>query len=69
MGEGRSLRALIRQLLKRSFSDMIRLRNIPIQQLTEGRLGIEKTVLDFELDRITKEGFNLFKMNMEESEK
>jgi len=56
-------------VITRSFSDMIRLGGIPIQHLTEARLGIEKMVLDFALDRITKEDLNLLKMNIEESEK
>jgi hypothetical protein len=48
-----------------SFLNMIKLRNIPIRHLTEARLGMEKVVLDFVLDRITKENFNLFKKNIE----
>jgi DNA-binding FadR family transcriptional regulator len=56
-------------VITRSFSDMIRLGSIPIQDLTEARLGIEKVVLEFALNRITKEDLDLLKMNIDQGEK
>ena len=56
-------------VITRSFSDMIRLGSIPIQDLTEARLGIEKMVLEFALNRITKEDLELLKMNINQGEK
>ena len=56
-------------VITRVFSDMIRLGSIPIQDLTEARLGIEKMVLEFALNRITKEDLDLLKMNVDQGEK
>jgi len=46
-------------VITRSFSDMIRLGTIPIQDLTEAKVGIEKMLLEFALKRVTKEDLDL----------
>lgn len=56
-------------VITRSFSDMIRLGNIALRDLTEARLGIEKMILEFAINKINGNDLDLLRMNIEEGEK
>jgi GntR family transcriptional repressor for pyruvate dehydrogenase complex len=55
-------------VITRSISDLIKIGNVALGELTEARLGIEKVILEFALVRMNKEDLNLLKKNIEDSE-
>lgn len=55
-------------VISRSISDMIKLRNIPLNSLTETRLGIEMVVLEFAIQRINNDDLYLLDQNIRETE-
>jgi GntR family transcriptional regulator, transcriptional repressor for pyruvate dehydrogenase complex len=55
-------------VVSRSFSDLLRLGNVSIQNLTEARLGIEKTVIEVAAFRADDRDFELLERNIEEAE-
>jgi DNA-binding FadR family transcriptional regulator len=56
------------KVITRSISDMIRIGNVTLQELTETRLGIEMVILDFAFNRINRDDLDLLKKNIEDSE-
>ena len=54
--------------ITRSISDMIKIGNVTLQELTETRLGIEMIILEFVFKRINQDDLDLLKKNIEESE-
>lgn len=55
-------------VVTRSFSDLLRLGNVSIQNLTEARLGIEKTIIEVAASRADHRDFKLLERNIEEAE-
>jgi DNA-binding FadR family transcriptional regulator len=53
-------------VVTRSISDMIRLGNVSIQDLTEARLGIEKMILDTVMERMDATTVALLEKNLKE---
>ena len=51
-----------------SISDMIKIGNVTLRDLTEVRLGIEKVMLEFVFQRINKEDLALLRRNLEDAE-
>ena len=66
---GTFIKAIDSKVISRSLSDMIRLGNIGLLHLTEARLEIEKTVLEFVGKRIIDDDLEVLRKNIEESEK
>jgi len=66
---GTFIKSIDPTVISRSFSDMIRLGNIGLLHLTEARLEIEKTVLEFAGKRIIDDDLELLRKNLEDSEK
>jgi DNA-binding FadR family transcriptional regulator len=56
------------KVITRSISDMIKIGNVTLQELTEARLRIEKIILEFAIERINKDDLDLLKKNIEDSE-
>jgi DNA-binding FadR family transcriptional regulator len=56
------------KVITRSITDMIKIGNVTLQELTETRLAIEIIVLDFAFKRMNKEDLNLLKQNIDDSE-
>ena len=56
------------KVITRSISDMIRIGNVSLQDLTETRLGIEKVVLELSINKITKDDLDLLEKNIKDSE-
>ncbi len=56
-------------VVTRSMSDMLRLGNVTLLDLTEARLSIEKIILKFVVRRINHEDLFLLRKNIEDSEK
>jgi len=54
--------------ITRSISDMIKIGDVTLRELTEARLGIEKVILEYAIARITNEDLELLKENIEETE-
>ncbi len=55
-------------VITRSISDMIKIGNVTLRDLTEVRLGIEKVMLEFVFQRINKEDLALLRRNLEDAE-
>lgn len=55
-------------VITRSISDLIRIGNVTIRELTEARLEFEKIVLDFVARGIHNDDLDLLRKNIEESE-
>jgi GntR family transcriptional repressor for pyruvate dehydrogenase complex len=55
-------------VITRSISELINIGNVTLRELIEARLGIEKVVLEFAITRISDEGLDLLKKNIEGSE-
>ncbi|MCJ7704064.1 MAG: FadR family transcriptional regulator [Desulfobacterales bacterium] len=55
-------------VITRSISDMIKVGNIPLQKLTEARLGIEMVILEFAIQRIDRNDLDLLEQNIRETE-
>jgi len=55
-------------VITRSISEMIKIGNVTLQQLTETRLGIEMVILEFAMKRITQEDLDLMKKNIDDAE-
>lgn len=55
--------------LSKSFSDMIKIGNISLEELTEARLGIELMILEFVGLRLDDDDLNLIKENIEKTKK
>jgi GntR family transcriptional repressor for pyruvate dehydrogenase complex len=55
-------------VITRSISDLIKIGNVTLLELTEARLEIEKIVLDFAARKIDNDGLDLLRKNIEESE-
>lgn len=53
----------------KSISDMMKVGNVTLRELTEARLGIELVVLEFVIKRIDENHMNLLKKSIENSEK
>jgi len=56
------------EVITRSISDMIKIGNVTLQELTETRLAIEIVILEVAFQRIRKEDLDLLKKNLEDSE-
>jgi len=56
-------------VVSRSLSDMIRLGNISLDHLTETRLALEMTILEYVVDRLTEERAIALKENIDFTEK
>lgn len=56
-------------VVTRSMSDMLRLGNVTLLDLTEARLSIEKIILEFVIRRINNDDLVLLRKNIEDSEK
>jgi len=56
-------------VITRSISDLVKIGDVTIRELTETRLGIEKVILEFAISRITQDDLDLLKKNIEDSEK
>jgi DNA-binding FadR family transcriptional regulator len=57
------------KVVSRSISDMMRLGNVKLGELTEARLGIEKMILDFAIKGIDENVLFLLQANLKDSEK
>ena len=55
-------------VVTRSLSDLMRLGNVTIKDLTEARLGIEKTIIDIAINKADDRDFKLLERNIEETE-
>jgi len=55
-------------VITRSISDLIKIGNVTLRELTEARLGIEKVILEFAMVRMENEDLDLIKKNIEVSE-
>ncbi len=55
-------------VITRSISDMIRIGNITLKELTETRLGIEMVILESVFRRINQEDLDTLRKNLEEAE-
>jgi len=55
-------------VITRSISDLIKIGNVTLGELTEARLGIEKVILEFAIMRMNNEDLNLLKKNIEDSD-
>jgi len=53
----------------KSISDMIKVGNVTLRELSEARLGIELVILEFAIKRINEDYINLLKKSIENSEK
>ena len=53
----------------KSISDLIKLKNVTLKNLTEARLSIEKEVVENVIDRITKADLKLLEKNIQATEK
>ena len=51
-----------------SISDMIKIGNVSLEELTETRLGIEKVILELSINKITKDDLDLLEKNIKDSE-
>jgi len=56
-------------VITRSISDMIRIGNVTLEELTETRLGIEMVILESVIHRINQEDLEALRRNVEEAEK
>lgn len=56
-------------VMTRSISDLVKIGNVTLRELTETRLGIEKVILEFAISRITHDDLDLLKKSIEDSEK
>lgn len=56
------------KVITRSISDMIRIGNVTLEELTEARLGIEMVILEFAIMRINNDDLALLKKNIDFSE-
>ncbi len=54
--------------IARSISDLIKIGDVTLRELTETRLGIEKLMLEYTIPRITDQELELLKTNLEETE-
>jgi len=54
--------------ITRSISDMVKIGNVTLQNLTEARLGIEMFILDLAMMRMTDHNLDLLKKNIDEAE-
>jgi GntR family transcriptional repressor for pyruvate dehydrogenase complex len=56
------------KVITRSISDMIKIGNVTLQELTEARLGIEMAILELAITRINDDDLDLLKKNLDFSE-
>ena len=56
------------KVLTRSISDMIKIGNVTLRELTEARLGIEMVILEFAIKRVNNDDLGLLKKNIDFSE-
>ena len=56
------------KVITSSFSDMIKIGNVSLEELTEARLGIEKIVLELSINKITRDDLHLLENNIKDSE-
>jgi DNA-binding FadR family transcriptional regulator len=65
---GAFIKDLDTTVITRSISDLIKIGNVTLQELTEARLEIEMVVLNFAMERISSDYLDLLKKNIESSE-
>jgi GntR family transcriptional repressor for pyruvate dehydrogenase complex len=56
------------KVITSSISDMIKIGNVSLEELTEARLGIEKIVLELSINKITRDDLHLLENNIKDSE-
>jgi GntR family transcriptional regulator, transcriptional repressor for pyruvate dehydrogenase complex len=56
-------------ILRNTIMDMIKVSNVTLRELTQARLGIEKSILEHAVVEITNDDLSLLKRNIEDTEK
>jgi GntR family transcriptional regulator, transcriptional repressor for pyruvate dehydrogenase complex len=56
-------------IIRNTIMDMIKTSNVTLKELTQARLGIEKSILEYAIPEITDDHLSLLKENIESSEK
>jgi len=54
--------------ITRSFSDMVRVGNVSLRELTDARIGIENIILEFAIKNIKDEDLDVIEMNIADTE-